>query len=851
MKLFIKHVGFLITLLISVTSFAQTTIVRGVVRDAQTRLPLENATVSFPAGRGSITDGMGNYLLQTQRNFSLIIVTYVGYKKDTFKIKPGTEQHVDIYLEIDTTQSLENVVVKKNRHKGYKNKNNPAVELIRKVLEHKESNRPQAYDYSQFEQYDKLEFSLSNPTEAVTNNPITKKYKFITQNRDTTTFPGHSLLPIYLEETISNKYFRKDPKAEQAKIIATRKVNFGDYVDNKGITTYLNFIYTDVDIYEPNIVFLTSQLQSPISNLAPNFYIFTIQDTVIAENGEKLVQLYFTPRNNGDVLFRGIMLITTDGNYAVQKVNMAISKNININWVRNIKVIQDFERNSDGRYYLAKSDLRTEFGFTQNKAAQGIFGQRLTSFKNFVIHQPQPDSVYAAKLSTDPREDLPSKPDSFWAANRHDSLTHAESQVYANMDSLVKMKSFKRLMDWGTVLFAGYKVFHKVEIGPISTFYSFNPIEGFRLRFGGRTTTKFSNTWFFNTYVAYGFKDQKVKYYLSGAYSINHKSIYEFPNHYIKASYQDDIKIPGQELAFVSEDNFLLSFKRGENDKYLYNKIFKLDYLKEFNSHFSFGLGIKQWIQSPAGTLEFVNYQDGVRTQVEDLTSGEVSLELRYAPRERFYQSRAYRTPMIQKYPVFAFRYIQGIKGFLNGEYSYSNLQLNVFKKFYLGQFGYTHAVFDAGYLFGQVPYPLLDIHRANQTYAYQLQSYNLMNFLEFVSDRYVSMNLDHNFNGLLFNRIPVIRKFKWREELTFKILEGGIRSENNPALHPELFERPLDKSGVPITYSLNQRPYMEASVGIANIFRILRVDLVKRLSYLENPNVQKLGVRARLKMDF
>ena len=824
--IYIKAFIFFLLLFLVTTSFAQLTIVRGIVKDAATGQPLQNATVAFPSGRGSVTDGMGRYLLQTQRNFSQIIVTYIGYKRDTFNIQKGIEQEINIQLEIDSTASLENVTVKKNRHKGYRNKNNPAVDLIRKVLDHKESNRPQAYDYTQYEQYDKLEFSLSNPSESIVNNKLIKKYKFITDNRDTTKLPGRSLLPVYLEETISQKYLRKNPKADQTKIIATRKVNFGPMVDNKGITSYLNFIYSDVDIYEPNIVFLTSQLQSPISALAPSFYIFTIQDTVLSEHGDKLVKLYFTPRNNGDVLFRGTMLITTDGNYAVQNVNMAISKNININWVRNIKVMQDFERSSDGRWHLSKSDLQTEFGITQKKDAQGVFGERLTSYRNFVINQPQPDSIYTAKFATDPREEMPSQPDSFWTANRHDSLSVAESKVYGNMDSLQKMRSFKRLMDIGTILFAGYKAFNRFEIGPISTFYSFNPLEGFRLRFGGRTTAKFSNRIYLNGYGAYGFKDEKFKYYAGIGYSFNKRSIYEFPNNFLRASYQRDVKIPGQELEFVAEDNFLLSFKRGDNDKFLYNKIFKLEYLKEFPSHFSFNVGFKNWEQSPALALKFIKYEGADTQNIASVKTSELSLELRYAPNEKFYQSRTYRTPLYNKYPVFTFRFIQGIKGLTNGQYNYTNLNLNIFKKFYLGQFGYTHAVLDAGYILGKVPYPLLTAHRANQTYAYQLQSYNLMNFLEFVSDHFVSLNLDHNFNGLLFNRIPVIRKWKWREELTFKILEGGVRNENNPAITPGIMQWPkktVEKDGnvtgtTPSTFSLNQRPYMEASVGIANI---------------------------------
>ncbi|MES2647877.1 MAG: DUF5686 family protein [Bacteroidota bacterium] len=847
MKAFIV---FFLSLLLMSACYSQLTTVRGIVRDATTNKPLQNATVSFPAGRGSVSDVMGRYLLETQRNFTQIIVSYVGYKKDTITIEKGVEQEVNIELFADSSNSLDNVVVRKNKHKGYSNKNNPAVELIKKVIENKWSNRSDSYDFSEFEQYDKLEFSLSNPSKAVTKSKLLKKYSFITQNRDTTKLEGKSLLPVYLEETISQKFYRKNPAVEKTKILATRKVNFGPFVDNNGITSYLNFIYQDIDIYESNINLLTSQFLSPISDLAPTFYMFTIQDTIVTDEGDKLVKLYFTPRNTNDILFRGTLFITTDGNYAVQQVNMSISKNININWVRNLKISQEFEKNTDGRWHVSKSNLKTEFGISNNKNAGGIFAERLASYRNFTINQPRPDSIYSDPVAPVITDAL-AQTDSFWTASRHDTLSEAEAKIYYNMDSLRKMRSFQRMMDIATLFLAGYKSFPGFEIGPVSTFYSFNPIEGFRLRFGGRSTTKLSSRFFVNTYVAYGFKDEKWKYYFGLGYSLNKKSIYEFPNNFVRGSYQQEVKIPGQELQFVSEDNFLLSFKRGENDKYLYNKIAKLEYIKEFRNHFSYNLGFKNWQQSPAGALSFLKFENGVATNVEALTTTELSVELRYAPNEKFYQNKNYRTPLFNKYPIFTFRYIQGIKGIFKGDYNYSNVGLNIFKKIYLGQFGYTHAVLDAGYIFGQVPYPLLTVHRANQTYAYQLQSYNLMNFLEFVSDHYVSLNLDHNFQGLILNRIPLIKRLKWREVASFKILQGGVRNENDPALHPELYKRPVDSTGNPITYSLNRQPYMEASVGVANIFKFLRIDLVKRITYLDHPNVSALGIRARLKFDF
>lgn len=840
---------YLLTLCMITNSFAQLTTVRGIVKDAGTQQPLQNATVSFGNGRGSVTDAMGRYLLETQRNVSQIVVSYVGFKKVKRDIVRGTDQEINIELEEDST-ALDNVVVRKNRHKGYSNRNNPAVDLIRKVVENREKNKPEFYDYTEFEQYDKLEFSLSSPSESFTHGKMVRKYKFITENRDTTKLEGRSLLPVYLEEKISQNYLRKDPSSKKINILASKKVNFGPFVDNSGISSYLNFIYQDIDIYESNINLLTSQFLSPISDLAPTFYMFNIHDTVVTAQGEKLVELYFTPRNTNDLLFRGTMNITTDGNYAVQNVNMSISKNININWVRNLKINQEFERNPDGRYHLSKSILRAEFGLTNKKSAGGIFGERLVSYRNFIINNPRPDSLYSSPYVSEVKNAL-LKTDSFWMANRHDTLSTAQSKVYSNMDSLQKMPSFRRTMDIATLILAGYKSFPGFEIGPVNTFYSFNPVEGFRLRFGGRSTTQLSSKYFVNTYGAYGFNDKKWKYYLGLGYSLNNKSIYEFPNNFIRISYQKEVKIPGQELEFVAEDNFLLSFKRGENTKYLYNKIARLEIIKEFRNHFSYNLGFKNWEQSPAGTLTFVKNAGNNPQNVSSLTTTEFSAELRYAPNEKFYQNKNYRTPLYNKYPIITLRYILGVKGLFNGEYNYGNLGLNVFKKFYLGRLGYTHAVLDAGYIFGQVPYPLLTVHRANQTYAYQLQSYNLMNFLEFASDHFVSLNLDHNFNGLILNRIPLLKRLKWREVATLKILEGGVRRENDPAYNPELYSRPVYPDGKPITYALNREPYMEASVGVANIFKLLRIDLVKRLTYLNNPTVSPLGVRARIKFDF
>ncbi len=828
--------------------FAQT-VVQGVVKDAYSNQPVQYVSVVFKGGRGTVTDSLGRYTLSSSGKIATVQVSYIGYKTILKPITVGTSQNIDFSLETDP-KAVNNVTVSTNKRAPYKNKGNPAVELIKRVIENKPINRMEHYDYVQYDQYEKLQVSLSNVSEKLTNSKLLKKYQFMFENRDTIKVEGKSLLPVYLEETLSKKYFRRKPEKTKTIVTAEKRVNYGEYIDNQGVSSYLNRLYMDIDIYDNDIPLFTYQFLSPIADLGPTFYMYYIRDTITDANGMKLIKLYFTPRNTNDLLFRGNMYITLDGNYSVQKMNMFISKNANLNWVRELHIDLDFEKSEDNRYHLSKSSIMADAGITKS-SGNGVFGERTVSFKNFRINVPQPDTLYSG-LALTKQTNAAIHADTFWTANRHDTLSGTEAKVYSNIDSLEKMPSFRRTVAIAMFLFSGYTAIGPyVEVGPAAAFYSFNPVEGFKLRFGGRTTTKFNKRLYFEGYSAYGFKDEKWKYFLSTTYSLNNKSIYTFPLNYIRASYQYDTKIPGQELQFVSEDNFLLSFKRGQNDKWLYNRNFKVDYVHELASKLSYSLGFKNWQQQPAGSIVYTKVDgDGTTVNVEKLTTSEFSGELRWAPNEQYYQGKVYRIPIVNKYPIMTLRFIAGVKGVMGSEYNYQNINFRVEKRAYLSQLGYSDLVLEGGYIFGKLPYPLMTIHRANQTYAYQLNSYNLMNFQEFVSDHYASLNIDHYFNGLFFNRVPLLKKLKLREVVSAKILYGGVRNENNPSQDPSLIKYPT-VNGQPTTFALGNTPYIEGSVGVANIFKLIRVDLVKRFNYLDHPYVSPLGIRARFKFDF
>lgn len=838
---------FLITLLFPISVFGQTT-VRGLVTDAKTGDPLPFVSVLLDGTtEGRNTDFNGQYFMETNTPGTKLKFLLIGYQAVIKDIVQGQSQIISVKMT-PVAKELKTVEIKASKQR-YKNKDNPAVELIDRVIEHKKQNRKDQLVAYQYEKYEKVQFALSNITEKFKNRKYLKKFQFVFDNLDSNQMPGKVILPMYLQESLSDVYYKKDPKRLKEIVKGNHKVDYDDFVNNDGMSSFIAYLYQDVNIYNNTIPILTNPFISPIADNGPLFYKYYIKDTVMVDS-TKCYHLIFYPRNKADFIFQGELFITYDSNYAVRKNEMTVSPEINLNFVKELKLTQEYTEASPGEWLLSKDNISIDFGIGKN--GLGIYGQRALSFKDFVINQPLADTLYTG-LSIETPDSATNRSEAYFDERRHGSLTASEKGVYQMVDSIQKVPAFRHTINTLELLLAGYKDFGPFELGPISTFYSYNPIEGFRARLGGRTTRKFSERIQLEAYGVYGFKDERWKYFGGIRKAIGKKSYLDFPQKNIYVTYQHETKIPGQELQFIQEDNVLLSFKRGKNDKLLYNKTFTLELQNETSNHFSFNLGFQNLNQSPAGTLKFnsVEYNDTSGTAVGFIETSSFHLQLRYAPHEKFYQGKTYRTPMLNEYPILSLRYEVSFKDFLKSDYSYHSLTANIFKRIFIAPIGYSDVELEVGKVFGQVPYPLLEIHRANQTFSYQLQSYNLMNFLEFVSDEYFSVNYTHYFNGFFFNKIPLFKKLKWREVASCKLLYGRITDENNPDKNPSLFKLPTNSDGTPLTYSLEKRPYIEASVGITNIFKLIRVDLIKRLSYLEHQNVSEFGIRARVKLDF
>jgi hypothetical protein len=822
------------------------TTISGRVTDSKTGEAIPYASVMLEnTGVGTRTNDKGYYKIVTGKTAYKITFSFLGYTAESRVVSPGRSQVIDAGLTSSSVELSEVRVTATGRK--YTNRDNPAVELINKVIEHKAHNRKENLEFYSYDKYEKVVFSLSNLSDKFEQLRTFRKYNFIFENADTSRIPGKDDLPLYIKEESSSQYFRKKPESQKEIIHGEKTINFTEYVDNKGLTANINYLYQNINIYDNEIFFLSNKFLSPLAATAPLLYRYFINDTTMID-GAMCIKLFFEPRNPADFLFHGFLFISNDGTYAIRKIDMSFNRRINIDWIKDVRIIQDFDEIEGKIPMLTNDEISVEFGVMQN--LPGVLGHRTISYSNYNVSKPVNDTIFKKPEVVSERNSL-TRDEFFWENVRKPKLNITESNLYGLVDSVKKVPAFKRDMNILMLLSTDFLNLGKVEIGPDVSFLSFNSVEGTRIRFGGRTTPDFNKSLYFESYLAYGTLDRQFKYNLVTTYSVLKTSIYRFPVRSIRVSYTYDTEIPGQKLLFSTPDNLFYSLKRGVNDKMVYNRNLGIEYLHEFENHFSFNIGYSFTQQVPAGNLFYtISPTLPLTNDVRFLQISETFVNLRFAPKEEFYQGKIYRSRVPSRYPVFQLNYTLGSK-LLGNKYNYQMVDIGITKRFYLSIFGYTDITAGAGKIFGKVPFPLLFIHNANQSYAFQSNSFNMMNFMEFVSDKYTMLQVDHSFNGFFFNKIPLLKRMKLREVATLKAIYGGVGKDNNPDFQPDLFKFPVDINGIPLTYTLASKPYIEGSVGVSNLFRVLRIDLVKRFTYLQNPNVTSLGVRVLLKLDF
>ena len=816
---------FSILLLSSLSVVSQTTKVTGKIVDAISREPLPFVNIIFKGTTvGGTSDFEGNFSISTTLRVDSISISYVGYNKLTLAIKRGVEQTLNIGL----TQGIDLMTVEVRPGE------NPAHRILRKIIANKDKNDREKLDAYEYEVYNKVEFDLNNLSDDFKNKKLLQPFSFIFDNIDSTNAKEKPYLPVFMTEALSDFYYRRSPQARNEVIKASKVAG----VENSSVSQFMGDMYQNVNIYENTILVFGKNFVSPISDNALLYYKFYLIDSMVID-GHKCYQLQFKPRRKQELAFVG-NLWAADTAFAIKQIEMSIADDANINFINSTAVVQTYTK-VDSAWMMQKERLVIDFNpfpiEQKKKSMMGIYGRKTADYTNFKVNQQHEDKFYSMTENLKVNDDAFKKSEEFWETNRHDSLSKNEKQIYKMVDTLQSLPVYKTWIDVITIFVTGYKVKGNFEYGPYYNMFSTNEIEGNRFRFGGRTSNQFSKWYELSGYLAYGTRDEKFKYSLGVRAFVSKK-----PRMMVGMYYKNDNEILGQSQNGFTTDNILASLFR-------INPLRNLTNVKQVHTYIE-----RQWFTGFNTKLSFYNrtmtplanfnyeYQKTPTTTAlkENITTSEIRFLARLAYKEKFIDGEFSRVSLGTHYPIVQAQYTLGIKNLFFSDYNYQKLTVNVDDRIRINPIGYFDYVLEYGKVWNPLPYPLLELHGGNETYIFDMYAYNSMNYYEFVSDEYASATISHHFDGFFLNRIPLMRKLKWREVVGAKALIGRVNDQNKSLL---IFPEHL--------YALDRGPYFEATTGIENIFKIFRVDAVWRLSYLDNPKAVPFSIKASLQFSF
>ncbi|MEW6468857.1 MAG: DUF5686 family protein [Bacteroidota bacterium] len=827
----LRTVYWLVMVLFSAPALAQFTKVSGRVFDAETKEPLPFVSVIFKGTKVSATSDIdGNYTISTSTPSDSLLYSYVGYVTVRKAVKKGQVQVINVELKNDVA-TLNQIDIMPGE--------NPAVTLLKKVIKNKPKNDKEKLDSYQYEVYNKIEFDLNNIPKDIAEKKMAKQIQFIFDYIDSSNVKEKPYLPLFISEAISDYYYKKSPRYKK-EIIKASKISGLD--NEKSVSQFMGEMYQNVNIYDNNILVFGKNFVSPISDNGTFFYKYYLLDSVFLEENW-CYQVQFKPKRKQELLFEGNMWIA-DSTFGVKRLEMSIVKDANINYVNMLNVVQEYEY-IDSTWMQTKDKLVVDFKMQKKQA--GFYGRKTTSYRNIVINKPREDDFYSKTDNLIVMEDATTKSDTFWVQNRHDTLSKNEKQIYRMVDSLQNTRLYRTWQDIVIMIYSGYKVWGYVEYGPYYNMLSFNSYEGVRPRFGLRTSNKFSRWCEISGYVAYGTQDQQFKY--GGEYKT---FITKKPRQIIYFNYKKDYELLGASQSALTADNILTSLTRRTTVNSLtgfeqFRIIYEYEPFEGWNNKIFF---TNRTIR-PLGDPYTYIAADSTIVEKDRIITSEIKIVSRFAWNEKYIEGTFTRSSMGTKAPVIIVEYTPGLKGVLKSDYTYQKLYINIDDRFRINPIGYTNYVIDAGIILGKVPYPLMFLHPGNETYIYDWASYNLMNYYEFASDRYAAISIFHHFDGFFLNKVPLLRKLKWREVFIAKAMVGSITPANRDVL---IFPSYLS--------SLNRGPYYEVGAGLENIFKIFRVDCFWRLSYIDREyqeryetlsgkKVNIFGVRASVQVIF
>lgn len=818
--------------------------VYGVVTDSLTNEPVEFASVLLKGTTtGKLADANGRYDITTSLPFDTIEVSAMGYKTRLIAVKRKPELKLDIKLTSTGLQLGEVVARRKKEH--YSKKNNPAVDMMHRIRDRSDLNDPRRNDWYNYNKYERITLAYNDyhPSEEDRG-----KFSFLKEYIDTSEVTGKTILNLAIREKASTVNYRHDPEREKEVIHGLRNAGIDEMIEKESMQRFYEDVMREIDVYQNDVTLLQNRFVSPLSRIAPDFYKFYLTDTVMIDS-LRCAELTFTPRNTATMGFTGRFYVDlADSTMFIKRIMLHVPIDINLNFIDAVYVSQDFTRASDGSRLKTMDDMVVEARLMPGTPS--LYTRRITTYSNHNFDRPADESVFSFGGEALTEEGAYARDDKFWADSRTSSISRSENSVQNMMARLRSVPLFYWAEKVVKILVTGYVPTgnpSKFDIGPMNTTISFNDVEGLRLRAGGMTTGNLSRRWFARGYGAYGFKDHKWKYKGELEYSFHDKNYHsrEFPVHSLRLTHMYDVDMLGQHYLFTNADNMFLSLKRMDDTRMTYQRLTKLEYTLELHNNFSVLATVKNERQE---STRYMPFTDGYGQSFGHYTINSFTLQLRYAPGEKFFQTKSARIPINLDAPVFTLSHTVAPGAVLGNPFTINRTEASIQKRFWFSAFGYADVLVKGGHVWSRAPYPQLIIPNANISYTIQPESFACLNPMEFITDSYAQWDLTYWANGAILNYIPVLKKLRLREAFSFRGFFGRLSDRNNPAKNPELYAFPVDAH----TRIIRPRhPYMEAAVGLDNLFKILRVDYVWRLTYRDDPEACLGGVRIALHFTF
>jgi len=789
--------------------------------------PIAFANVIFKNSKeGVITDENGNFYFESKENYATLVVSYVGFEKKEITLKSGTNTGLKIKLQSGTT--LKEVVIYTGKTSK---KNNPALDILRKIWERRRKNGLKMFKQYEYDKYEKVEFDLNTIDSAFMSSKVFKGMEFVFKQIDTSSISGKTYLPIFINETLSEVY--GDNKQKKYKEITKANKNSG-FGSGDGVNTFIKDLYADFDIYDNYLKFFDKDFVSPLSRTGINVYNYVLNDSMFIDD-KWCYNIVYYPRRKNELTFKGDFWVN-DTTFAVKKINLEASKSANINWVKEIYIEQEYEVVNDSVFLLTRDFMMSDFSFSKKEEARGVYGKRTTLAKNHKFDILKEDKFYKKEVNFY-NNSVFNKSDEYWEANRFETLNKNEQGIYKMLDTLKEVPKFKRIYNLASILGSGYIEIPKwkMDYGPIFSTYGYNDVEGQRIRAGGRTYFGSNDTWRIQGYTAYGFRDNQFKYGISGRWMVN-------PNKRLILSLGNRRDVEQMGVSLTTSNDVLgrsfassALFASGVNNQLTSVNLttlgFEIEPVKNFTLQTNFSY---RTLKSASSEFSLDYYTNLTQTEIKnEVKQSEINFVAEFTPKRKTVGYGVDRTDVDFNYPRFFVSYSNGIKGVLNSDFNYQKLQLYYRQPALIGGFGRLFTTFETGKIFGNVPLGLMGIIPGNQSWFVIENTYNLLNYYDFVADEYASLHFEHHFNGRLFSRIPYLRKLNLREIIGIKGVYGRVSDDN----------KMLNASG--LTYTAPEDIYWEYHAGVGNIFKVLRIDFAWRGSYLEMPDARKFAIRA------